>query len=168
MYGVSRCLALPILSTDYTNTSIPTRATPTAAGLAFTFEDNHLGVTGTLTILTDATEVTAVEIGGPDPADQLEVGDWAFAHTRIDHTNTATLADEGLDAETLDTLRSLIYSAIGYTLGHAAPITARLTPAPAPAPTPSAEAVRTAPPCPCACNSGGWCGGCGHAGCGRR
>ncbi len=22
--------------------------------------------------------------------------------------------------------------------------------------------------CPCACNSGGFCGGCGHAGCGRR
>ena len=21
-------------------------------------------------------------------------------------------------------------------------------------------------PCPCACNEGGWCGGCGHAGCG--
>jgi hypothetical protein len=24
------------------------------------------------------------------------------------------------------------------------------------------------PPCPCECNSGGFCGGCGHAGCGRR
>lgn len=23
-------------------------------------------------------------------------------------------------------------------------------------------------PCPCACNSGGWCGGCGHGGCGGR
>jgi hypothetical protein len=23
-------------------------------------------------------------------------------------------------------------------------------------------------PCPCHCNRGGWCGGCGHAGCGRR
>jgi hypothetical protein len=23
-------------------------------------------------------------------------------------------------------------------------------------------------PCPCPCNSGGFCGGCGHAGCGRR
>ncbi|MCY4622921.1 MAG: hypothetical protein OXD34_14000 [bacterium] len=23
-------------------------------------------------------------------------------------------------------------------------------------------------PCPCACASGGWCGGCGHAGCGGR
>jgi hypothetical protein len=23
-------------------------------------------------------------------------------------------------------------------------------------------------PCPCECNSGGFCGGCGHAGCGRR
>ncbi len=22
--------------------------------------------------------------------------------------------------------------------------------------------------CPCECNSGGWCGGCGHAGCGGR
>lgn len=22
--------------------------------------------------------------------------------------------------------------------------------------------------CPCACNSGGFCGGCGHAGCGGR
>lgn len=36
--------------------------------------------------------------------------------------------------------------------------------------------VRTSPrylaratgPCPCACNSGGFCGGCGHAGCGGR
>lgn len=25
-----------------------------------------------------------------------------------------------------------------------------------------------APRCSCACNSGGFCGGCGHAGCGRR
>lgn len=25
-----------------------------------------------------------------------------------------------------------------------------------------------APPCPCECNSGGFCGGCGHNGCGRR
>lgn len=24
------------------------------------------------------------------------------------------------------------------------------------------------PPCPCECNHGGFCGGCGHAGCGRR
>lgn len=24
------------------------------------------------------------------------------------------------------------------------------------------------PACPCECRSGGWCGGCGHAGCGRR
>jgi len=23
-------------------------------------------------------------------------------------------------------------------------------------------------PCPCACNQGGFCGGCGHAGCGGR
>ncbi|WP_107498863.1 hypothetical protein [Actinacidiphila yeochonensis] len=23
-------------------------------------------------------------------------------------------------------------------------------------------------PCPCACNAGGFCGGCGHAGCGAR
>jgi hypothetical protein len=23
-------------------------------------------------------------------------------------------------------------------------------------------------PCPCECNRGGFCGGCGHAGCGRR
>ena len=23
-------------------------------------------------------------------------------------------------------------------------------------------------PCPCECNSGGFCGGCGHAGCGGR
>lgn len=34
--------------------------------------------------------------------------------------------------------------------------------------------VRTSPryratgPCPCECNSGGFCGGCGHAGCGGR
>ena len=31
------------------------------------------------------------------------------------------------------------------------------------------EAVRPTPePCPCDCNSGGFCGGCGHAGCGGR
>jgi hypothetical protein len=24
------------------------------------------------------------------------------------------------------------------------------------------------PPCPCECNRGGFCGGCGHAGCGGR
>lgn len=27
---------------------------------------------------------------------------------------------------------------------------------------------RTAAGCPCVCNSGGFCGGCGHAGCGGR
>jgi hypothetical protein len=27
---------------------------------------------------------------------------------------------------------------------------------------------RAVGPCPCVCNSGGFCGGCGHAGCGRR
>lgn len=32
-----------------------------------------------------------------------------------------------------------------------------------------ADAVATAVgSCPCECNSGGFCGGCGHAGCGRR
>jgi hypothetical protein len=29
-------------------------------------------------------------------------------------------------------------------------------------------AGRRVPPCPCECNSGGFCGGCGHAGCGGR
>lgn len=27
---------------------------------------------------------------------------------------------------------------------------------------------RPVPPCPCECNHGGFCGGCGHAGCGGR
>lgn len=36
-------------------------------------------------------------------------------------------------------------------------------------PTPAAGSSRPAAgPCPCACNSGGFCGGCGHAGCGAR
>lgn len=34
----------------------------------------------------------------------------------------------------------------------------------APVPT----VARVAGPCPCECNRGGFCGGCGHAGCGRR
>jgi hypothetical protein len=33
---------------------------------------------------------------------------------------------------------------------------------------PSPVRRRTPGPCPCACNSGGFCGGCGHAGCGGR
>lgn len=28
--------------------------------------------------------------------------------------------------------------------------------------------TRSPGPCPCCCNTGGFCGGCGHAGCGRR
>ena len=28
--------------------------------------------------------------------------------------------------------------------------------------------TKPTPRCPCACNSGGFCGGCGHAGCGGR
>ncbi len=28
--------------------------------------------------------------------------------------------------------------------------------------------VQQVGPCPCECNSGGFCGGCGHAGCGGR
>lgn len=38
-------------------------------------------------------------------------------------------------------------------------------------PTPAAPVptvARVAGPCPCECNRGGFCGGCGHAGCGRR
>ncbi|MGP3949635.1 hypothetical protein [Streptomyces sp. 7N604] len=39
-------------------------------------------------------------------------------------------------------------------------------------PAPEAQQLpaqrRTAGPCPCACTSGGFCGGCGHAGCGGR
>lgn len=27
---------------------------------------------------------------------------------------------------------------------------------------------RPSPPCPCVCGTGGFCGGCGHAGCGAR
>lgn len=33
---------------------------------------------------------------------------------------------------------------------------------------PFGNARRGIGPCPCACNSGGFCGGCGHAGCGGR
>lgn len=160
MYGRPSCFALPILSTTYADAHVPTCATPTPEGLVFTFEENRLGITGKLTVVTDGTDITAVEIGGPDLDDQLEVGDWGFPHLRIERASTATIAGDGIDEETLDTLRSLIYSAIGYAQGHAAPIIARLTPPPA--------TVRAAPPCPCACNSGGWCGGCGHAGCGGR
>jgi hypothetical protein len=37
------------------------------------------------------------------------------------------------------------------------------------APSPAAGNSRpAAAPCPCACNRGGFCGGCGHAGCGAR
>jgi len=31
-----------------------------------------------------------------------------------------------------------------------------------------ARTRRATLPCPCECNSGQFCGGCGHAGCGRR
>lgn len=34
--------------------------------------------------------------------------------------------------------------------------------------TPSERVRRWVGPCSCECNSGGFCGGCGHAGCGRR
>ncbi|MZG16173.1 hypothetical protein GTY44_22240 [Streptomyces sp. SID5914] len=37
-----------------------------------------------------------------------------------------------------------------------------------PAPVGSPARGRAAGRCPCACNSGGFCGGCGHAGCGGR
>lgn len=32
----------------------------------------------------------------------------------------------------------------------------------------SAQPLRSTGPCPCECNRGGFCGGCGHAGCGGR
>ncbi|MEN8652359.1 hypothetical protein ABCR94_17575 [Streptomyces sp. 21So2-11] len=41
-------------------------------------------------------------------------------------------------------------------------------PAPAPATEYQAAARRAAGSCGCACTAGGFCGGCGHAGCGRR
>ncbi|MBD0741671.1 hypothetical protein [Streptomyces sp. CBMA152] len=43
------------------------------------------------------------------------------------------------------------------------------TPPPVPVPhQPSLARLQTTRPCPCVCNSGGFCGGCGHAGCAGR
>jgi len=47
---------------------------------------------------------------------------------------------------------------VTVALRHTAPDTP-------PAPTPTAR-HRRKDACPCSCNSGGFCGGCGHAGCG--
>lgn len=44
----------------------------------------------------------------------------------------------------------------------------RALPGAATPPYPSVSRTAAAGPCPCACNSGSFCGGCGHAGCGRR
>jgi hypothetical protein len=46
------------------------------------------------------------------------------------------------------------------------PTAAILPETPLGAPVP--RVARVAGLCPCSCNSGGFCGGCGHAGCGRR
>lgn len=42
------------------------------------------------------------------------------------------------------------------------------SPAARPVNTAAIRYLRCNEPCPCECNSGGFCGGCGHAGCGGR
>lgn len=60
----------------------------------------------------------------------------------------------------------LLAAAVRRTTPHGtpSPATARV---PGPIDQPAVRR-RTPGPCPCPCNSGGFCGGCGHAGCGRR
>ena len=72
---------------------------------------------------------------------------------------------EGLDRLPLAARIDLLDSAVRTTAPEAA-----LPPAPR-IPTPGGRTPfrsRPAAVCPCACSSGGFCGGCGHAGCGGR
>jgi hypothetical protein len=130
MYGQTIRFDLPLISPIYEPISLPAEITFTPNGLEFRFNrsDNPYGVCGILTVRTDAGEVTEIEIGTAEIEDQLEIGDWGFAHMRIGPGSTDTIADIDLDAQTLDTFQSLVLTVMAYAQGHAWPIKARLTP----------------------------------------
>jgi hypothetical protein len=129
MYGQTHHFDLTLISPDRQPIIVPTHATPTPEGIEFRFTSKqNPHVSGSLTVRTDAGEVTEIEIGGPDIKDMLDVGHWALPHLRIEPGSLNTPAITGIDDEALDTLRGLIYSAIGYARGHAARIKAHLPP----------------------------------------
>lgn len=130
MYGEPIRFDLPLISPTYEPISLPAEITSTPNCLVFRFsaEDNPYGVCGILTVRTDAGEVTEIEIGTPEVEEQLEIGDWGFAHMKIGVGSTDTIADIDLDAQTRDTFQSLLLTVMAYAQGHAWPIKARLTP----------------------------------------
>jgi len=132
MYGQTYTINLPLLSLEYRPVIIPAHITHTPCGIEFRFSlEENAYISGKLTVCTDAREVAEIEIGSPELEDMLEVGDWGFPHMRIGPGHADTLntdPEQPVDDETLDLLRALIYSAIGYAQGHAARITARLPP----------------------------------------
>lgn len=65
-----------------------------------------------------------------------------------------------LDTRLLADRIRLVRTAALLTEGHRVPLDRGIPIAP--------QRRRAAGPCPCTCSSGGFCGGCGHAGCGGR
>jgi hypothetical protein len=132
MYGQTTYFDLPVFSLKYDPILVPAAITPTVDGLVFRFDakDNAYGICGTLTVRTDAGEVTEIEIGTPDINDMIEIGDWGFGYMRIGVGSTDTIADQDIDEQTLDLFQSLLASTMAYAQGHAARITGRLAPPP--------------------------------------
>lgn len=128
MYGQTIDLDLTLYSTEYAPLTLPAHVTETPDGIEFrfSFEENEW-ISGRLLVRTDAGTVAEIELGGKATRDLLEVGDWGFA-MRIGPGRTEQL-DPDVDAQTRDTLRSLIYTAMAYAQAHTARITARLDPA---------------------------------------
>ncbi|WP_331773252.1 hypothetical protein OG948_58655 (plasmid) [Embleya sp. NBC_00888] len=98
-----------------------------------------------------------------------EAGILQGAGPRLD----ATATHHAIAVRDLNTLVDAYKYATEHTtttaITAAAPANASARPAgPAPRPTRRRTTATAGGPCPCVCNHGGFCGGCGHAGCGGR
>lgn len=106
-------------------------------------------------MLTNGSQVSGVEISGIDTYDHQPrilyrlphtAGDSAVPVTAITHLHVARYIDH--------TVHIGLWSSANDIPPRTAP--------------PRASRITGAGRCPCVCNSGGFCGGCGHAGCGGR
>ncbi|MCX5206907.1 hypothetical protein OG897_36590 [Streptomyces sp. NBC_00237] len=121
-------------------------------------------------LLHNAVDTTARTCGGTRPSETA----WLWAEAAFHLAHAAGWNPSGLTDPALPTLLTRLdqrpHAARLRLLDTAATRTApTVIPLPEPTPTPvRVTGRRQAGGCGCACTAGGFCGGCGHAGCGRR
>jgi hypothetical protein len=127
-YGHTTHVDMTLRSLHYADADIRAAVTPTQDGLVFVFDDDALGLYGQITVLTDGDRIVSMKIGGVDDGngDTFDVGDWGFGVTIDFRAPTATIAGDGVDFQTADTLSSLLHTVAAYTQGRIARITGRL------------------------------------------